>query len=85
MSRRAAQLLLSLPEKLRFVRGLRAWLGLAAKPLPLSRPTRAAGSHSIRPKLTKLATSGLTSFSTKPLRVGFVFGVFGVRSRVLPH
>ena len=31
MSRRAIQLLLSLPEKLRFVRGLRAWLGLPAK------------------------------------------------------
>ena len=31
MSRRAVRLLLNLPEKLRFVRGLRAWVGLAGK------------------------------------------------------
>ena len=37
MSRRASQLLLSLPEKLRFVRGLRAWLGLPRRPFPVSR------------------------------------------------
>jgi polyisoprenyl-phosphate glycosyltransferase len=75
MSRRAAQLLLALPEKLRFVRGLRAWLGLPSKAIPIARPARAAGlpQYSLR-KLIKLATSGLTSFSTKPLRVGFLFG-----------
>ena len=44
MSRRAVRLLLSLPEKLRFVRGLRAWIGLPSKPFPISRPARAAGS-----------------------------------------
>ena len=75
MSRRAVGLLLSLPEKLRFVRGLRTWIGLPSKPFPISRPARAAGSpqYSLR-KLTKLAFSGLTSFSTRPLRVGFVCG-----------
>jgi len=75
MSRRAVRLLLDLPEKLRFVRGLRAWVGLPSKPFPISRPARAAGSSQYSlPKLTKLAFSGLTSFSTKPLRVGFVCG-----------
>ena len=75
MSRRAVRLLLSLPEKLRFVRGLRTWIGLPSKPFPISRPARAAGApqYSLR-KLTKLAFSGLTSFSTRPLRVGFVCG-----------
>jgi polyisoprenyl-phosphate glycosyltransferase len=75
MSRRAAQLLLALPEKLRFVRGSRAWLGLPSKAMPIARPARAAGvpQYSLR-KLIKLATSGLTSFSIKPLRVGFLFG-----------
>src|SRR5437588_11451525 len=43
MSRRAIQLLLSLPEKLRFVRGLRAWLGLPRRPFPVSRAARTAG------------------------------------------
>ncbi len=77
MSRRAVQLLLSLPEKLRFVRGLRAWLGLPEKPFPISRPARAAGNpqYSLT-KLIKLAFSGLTSFSTRPLKVGFICGSF---------
>lgn len=77
MTRRASQLLLSLPEKLRFVRGLRAWLGLPRKPFPVSRPARAAGDpqYSFR-KLLKLAFSGLTSFSTRPLKVGLVCGTF---------
>jgi polyisoprenyl-phosphate glycosyltransferase len=77
MSRRASQLLLSLPEKLRFVRGLRAWLGLPRKPFPVSRAERAAGDpqYSLR-KLVRLAFSGLTSFSTRPLRVGLVCGSF---------
>lgn len=75
MSRRAVQQLLALPEKLRFVRGLRAWLGLPGKAFPLPRAARAAGDpqYSLS-KLIKLATSGLTSFSTKPLRIGFICG-----------
>ncbi|MEO7725396.1 MAG: glycosyltransferase family 2 protein, partial [Chthoniobacterales bacterium] len=75
MSRRAVTLLLALPEKLRFVRGLRAWLGLPARPFPISRPARAAGDpqYSLG-RLIKLAGSGLTSFSTRPLRLGFIFG-----------
>src|SRR5437899_5070859 len=58
MSRRAVRVLLNLPEKLRFVRGLRAWTGLPSKPFPVSRPPRAAGrpQYSL-PKLTTLALS----------------------------
>ena len=75
MSRRAVRVLLSLPEKLRFVRGLRAWTGLPSKPFPISRPARAAGhSQYSLLKLTRLAFSGLTSFSTRPLRLGFICG-----------
>jgi len=75
MSYRAVRLLLNLPEKLRFVRGLRAWVGLPAKPFPIARPARAAGASQYPlSKLTRLAFSGLTSFSTKPLRVGLVCG-----------
>jgi dolichol-phosphate mannosyltransferase len=75
MSRRAVRVLLSLPEKLRFVRGLRAWTGLPSKAFPISRPARAAGrSQYSLPKLTRLAFSGLTSFSTRPLRLGFICG-----------
>jgi polyisoprenyl-phosphate glycosyltransferase len=57
------------------VRGLRAWLGLPGKPFPISRPARAAGDpqYSLG-KLIRLASFGLTSFSTRPLRVGFICG-----------
>jgi len=75
MSRRAVQLLLQFPEKLRFVRGLRAWLGLPSKAFPVARPRRAAGEPQYSfGTLLKLALSGLTSFSTRPLRVGFICG-----------
>jgi len=59
------------------VRGLRAWLGLPRRPFPVSRPARAAGDpqYSLR-KLVRLAFSGLTSFSTRPLRVGLLCGSF---------
>jgi glycosyltransferase involved in cell wall biosynthesis len=75
MTRRTVKLLLSLPEKLRFVRGLRAWLGLPARPYPIPRAARAAGEpqYSIW-QLIKLASAGLTSFSTKPLRIGLIGG-----------
>jgi dolichol-phosphate mannosyltransferase len=75
LSRRAVRLLLDLPEKLRFVRGLRAWLGLQSRPFPVARGARAAGRPQYSfPKLLTLAASGLTSFSTKPLRIGFFCG-----------
>jgi len=75
MSRRAVQLLLEFPEKLRFVRGLRAWLGLPCRSFPVARAARAAGDpqYSLG-QLVKLAVSGLTSFSTRPLRIGFFCG-----------
>lgn len=75
MSHRAVRLLLNLPEKLGFVRGLRPWVGLPAKPFPIARPARAAGTSQYSlSKLTRLAFSGLASFSIKPLRVGLVCG-----------
>ena len=75
MSRRAVRQLLALPEKLRFVRGLRAWLGLPSKAFPIPRAARAAGHPQYSfGKLLTLAFSGLTSFSTKPLRIGFLCG-----------
>ena len=84
MSRRAVTLLLALPEKLRFVRGLRAWLGLPARPFPITRPARAAGApqYSLG-RLIRLARSGLTSFSTRPLRLGFILGSLLCLSAVL--
>jgi len=75
MNRRAVDLLLDLPERIRFVRGLRAWLGLRSKPFQVNRSPRAAGEPQYSwSKLIQLASHGITSFSVRPLRLGFVWG-----------
>jgi hypothetical protein len=75
MNRRAVDLLLELPERIRFVRGLRAWLGLRSKAFEVDRSPRAGGEPQYSwAKLVQLASGGITSFSIRPLRLGFVCG-----------
>lgn len=75
MNRRAVDLLLALPERIRFVRGLRAWLGLRSHAVLVNRSPRALGQpqYSLS-KLIQLASDGITSFSIRPLRFGFFCG-----------
>jgi dolichol-phosphate mannosyltransferase len=76
LSRRAVHELLALPERVRFVRGLRSWLGLRSKAVPTMRPERAAGQPQYSwSKLISLAIRGITSFSTQPLRLATVGGL----------
>lgn len=76
LSRRAVSALMALPEKVRFVRGLRSWVGLRQKAVPTVRPERAAGEPQYSwLKLMALAISGITSFSIKPLRVATISGI----------
>ncbi len=70
MDRRVVDLLKHLPERMRFVRGLRSFLGFRQVGLAYERAARAAG----RPKFTfrtliGLALDGLVSFSSYPLRL----------------
>ena len=76
LSRRAVDQLRSMPERVRFVRGLRSWLGLRQKGIPSTRPSRAAGEpkYSLM-KLISLALAGITSFSIKPLRIATLIGI----------
>ncbi len=70
MNRRVVDALLSLPEKLRFVRGLRSWVGFRQAGYPYSRPDRAAGDSKYTMKmLYQLATDGVASLSIRPLRL----------------
>jgi len=77
MDRKVVDLLNSMPEKNRFVRGLRAWTGFRQVGLEYERHARAVGEpqYSFR-KLVQLAVDGVFSFSTSPLRfatrLGFV-------------
>ncbi len=76
MDRSAVDLLNSLPERQRFVRGLRTWVGLKQVGVEYERDARAAGvpQYTFR-KLLKLAADGLVSFSGVPLRFVTRLGV----------
>lgn len=79
MDRRAVDLLNSLPERQRFVRGLRTWIGLRQIGVRYEREARFAGTPSYTfASLMKLASDGLVSFSVKPLRLATRLGVIGV-------
>jgi len=66
----------ALPERLRFVRGLRAWLGGTQVGVAVDRDPRHAGEPQYTvPKLIRLAFDGLVSFSDAPLRLASVVGV----------
>ena len=79
MSRRAVDTLNALPERNRFVRGLRSWIGFRHIGLPYERQARAAGAPKYTlGKLMNLALDGIINFSYRPLRVitlvGFLVG-----------
>ena len=78
MDRKVVDLLRSMPERHRFVRGLRSWVGLRQEGLYYERQAR----HGGRPKYTwgrliLLALDGFVSFSQVPLRVASLLG-FGI-------
>jgi dolichol-phosphate mannosyltransferase len=75
MDRKVADVLRSMPERNRFVRGLRAWAGFRQIGIPYERQARAAGEvkYTLK-KLLKLAFDGIFSFSTLPLRAATYLG-----------
>lgn len=75
MDRRVVDLLNSMPERNRFNRGLRAWVGFKQIGVPYERGARAAGEVKYSyPKLIGLALDGIFSFSTLPLRAATIVG-----------
>jgi len=75
MDRKTVDRLNTLPERLRFVRGLRTWIGGRQIGVPVDRDTRRAGipKYTVS-KLLRLAVDGLVSFSDVPLRIASVIG-----------
>ena len=68
ISRRALDELNRLPEKDRYVRGLRAWVGFRQTGVAYERDARHAGKSKYSLiGLTRLALNGIISFSDKPL------------------
>jgi polyisoprenyl-phosphate glycosyltransferase len=76
VSRRVVEVMNQMPERNRFVRGLRAWAGFTQVGVPYERHARAAGEVKYTLKrLLKLAFDGIFSFSTVPLRFATYFGL----------
>lgn len=69
----------SLPEHNKFLRGLFSWVGFKQVPLEYERQERLAGKTKYPlKKMLKLASDGITSFSTKPLKILGVLGFISV-------
>jgi polyisoprenyl-phosphate glycosyltransferase len=76
MDRQVVSALQRFPERRRFVRGLRAWVGFRQIGIPYDRPERAGGEPKYTWwKLWRLATDGVLSFSFKPLTMISVAGL----------
>lgn len=76
MRRSVVDAMLQLPERNRFLRGIRAWVGFQQVGVPYERSARFAGtpSYTFR-KLVKLAADGLLSFSNTPVRAIQILGM----------
>lgn len=77
LSRRAIDAIRALPERQRYVRGLRSWVGFRQTGIEIERDARAAGEskYSVS-RLIGLALDGAFAFSTAPLRFIGVMGGF---------
>lgn len=77
IDRKVVDVLNSMPERNRFVRGLRAWSGFKQVGIPYDRAGRIAGDSKYPfKKLVRLATDGILSFSTFPLTLAIKIGIF---------
>ena len=75
MDRKVADVLRSMPEHNRFLRGMVSWLGFRQVPLEFERQERFAGETKYPlKKMLKLAADGIFSFSGKPFGVMRVLG-----------
>lgn len=72
---RVADVVRAMPERARFIRGLRSWVGFTQVGIEYARPGRRSGQpkYTFR-KLVHLALDGLLSFSTAPLRIATFAG-----------
>jgi polyisoprenyl-phosphate glycosyltransferase len=83
LRRRVVDSMLSLPERKRFLRGLRAWVGYTQVGVEYDRAARFAGipKYTLR-KLLGLAYDGLFSFSALPIRFiqvgGFLLSIAAI-------
>lgn len=84
MNKKVVAALNSLPERNRFVRGLRSWVGFRQIGITYERSGRLAGDSKYSfSKLMKLAFDGIFSFSYVPLQMMFVVGFIAINLSIL--
>ena len=79
VDRKVVDVVNSLPEHNKFLRGLFSWVGFEQKEFLYERPKREFGKtkYPFR-KMMKLAKDGILSFSTKPMRLVGSLGLFSM-------
>lgn len=76
MDRRVVDALCNLPERNRFMKGLYGWVGFRSKAIPIELDQRANGASKFGFRgLLKLGLTGMTSFTSWPLRVWTLIGM----------
>jgi dolichol-phosphate mannosyltransferase len=97
IDRRVLEVMLSMPERHRLLRGISSWVGFSQVPLRYKRSARFAGSTKYPlKKMITLALDGIVSFSIVPLRLMTIAGgftavlsiagiVFALIARTLTH
>ncbi|MEM1166170.1 MAG: glycosyltransferase family 2 protein [Planctomycetota bacterium] len=84
MTRRALDVVLDMPERHRFIRGMVSWIGFNQEPFLYDRDARFAGQtkYPLR-KMIGLAKDAITAFSVKPLTFASTFGLIAMGIAVL--
>jgi polyisoprenyl-phosphate glycosyltransferase len=84
MKRQVVDVLLSMPEQHRFIRGMVSWIGFRQVPVPFQRSARFAGTtkYPLR-KMIQFAVDAITGFSAAPLRLSLYFSLWSVLTAVL--
>ena len=79
VDRKVVDIINSLPEHNKFLRGLFSWVGYKQYSFEYERKERFAGKTKYPlKKMLKLATDGIIGFSTKPLKMLGTFGLFSI-------
>lgn len=79
MSRRVVELVRRMPERHRYLRGLRKWVGFRQVGIPIERAERHSGQSKYSMlKLMRLASDGIFAFSIVPLRAATLLGALAM-------
>jgi dolichol-phosphate mannosyltransferase len=83
MDREVVDVLLNMPERGRFLRGMVSWVGFRQIAVPYYRAPRPAGESKYHFfKMLRFAIDGITSFSMLPLKLAAWTGMFAVWAAV---